>query len=327
MERYSIFTEKSSGVNPFLLSPYECWLPFGFFLIILRVPLIIFFSVLLFPLEYFACLLETCVPSLGSVLRKYFVSTIARALLFSLGFHAGCLSQIQLRKEAVTIRPPPRLTAPSPKGEVFLVNQTSWLDSLVVLSCRGCAWGALDDGGGLRRVSHTSAVLNYFCGRASSTRAPSTTTRLTGCPSIAIQPEGAPTNGKAILTCVPGLGRLGGSLASLPPSTPRPTFFVLALHYALGVGKFSPCFLAASSPWYHLLCLLSQPYSKVTLYSLPSSFDPQPSDDLVGGNWATAVGSSWEQLLRGHGVKVVEWDLSTHRKFVEMAGEGSKKVA
>ena len=334
-----MFTEKSTGVNPFLLSPYHPFLPLGLVFALIRLPFLVVLSALLFPLEYVSCVLEALIPLVGFLFRRYIVSYIARALLFSLGFHVGGVAMVHLRKEAVALRPPVRPSPPPVRGKVYIVNQSSWLDSLVVLSSLGCAWGALSDAGELGRVSHFGAVLRYLSGPTPSRH----TARSSGSffstgesRSIACQPEGAPTNGKALLTFTRGLGLLGERLASLPPNSPRPLVHTLGIHYANGAGNFSPCFLAAGSPWYHIFCLLTQPFSSVTLYALPSSFDPQPSDSLstfsspgvnpaVETAWPASIGAALEQLLRGHGVKMVRLSSADHERFVGLATNHKKE--
>jgi hypothetical protein len=350
MERYSIFTEKSTGVNPFVHPPHTPWLVGLVFLALPRFLIAFTLAVLLFPLEYVACCLDAvAAPSLGGLLRKHALSYLARALLFFLGFHGGGVTRIAARKETLLLRPPPRpaSSALPPSGELLLVNKTSWLDSLVLLATKGSACGALSDTGVLTRVSLFSAVCSGggFLGGNSSSSAPTSgdgVKSITGT-TIACHPEGAPTNGKAVLKCSPGLGLLGEAIAAaaVPPSAPKPTILTIGIHYDTGEGNFTPCFLGTCSPWYHLLCLLSQPASKVSVFSLPPTFDPQPVDFSTivspGGNsvqptsvasaWPLAVGGAWEQLLRGFGVRAVGLDASAYARYLAMVKGGKNDKA
>jgi len=159
--------------------------------------------------------------------------------------------------------------------------------------------------------------------------------------SLAVQPEGAPTNGKALLslrdTGLPALGQALAAAAAAAPATAAaaaaaaaaPRCRVLALHYSSSgdSGRFSPCFLYQASPAYHAMCLLSHWGNAVALHSLPQSFDPLPTDFAQAtraSEWPAAIVLAWENLLKRFGKRGLEANAALHAKFVQMALEGRK---
>ena len=345
-ERYSVFTEASSGVNPFRMVPYAPTYPLGPLIGALRtLPLLVSLALLL-PLEYAVTALEGVALPLGAALRQGLCRPLARCVLWCLGL-AAKLEEV--RKEALALRPPAARSSGSggggSGGELLLVNSCSYLDALVLLGVWGAGMAELCSAGALRRVPLWRALLRAFreggggssSGAAAAAPAPAPAPAPAAAPSgpcsvlralggsggaaLALQPEGAPTNGTALLSLSgqsQALGRLG---AALPPAV---GLRLLALHYSStgDGGRFSPCFLRQAPPLWHAACLLTAPASACAALALPPGFDPLPSDFAPPAAWPAAIVGGWEQLLRRFGVRGVALGADTHARFLAVAAEG-----
>ena len=155
-EKYSIFTEAKSGVNPFYVVPYAPTLPWGVLLAALRLVPLLAILCLLLPLEACMVALEGVALPLGAALRQGLCRPLARCALVCLGL-AATLQEV--RKEAVALRPPAARGAaaaggppPPTSGELLLVNTCSYLDGLVLLGARGAGLAQLHSSGALQRV-------------------------------------------------------------------------------------------------------------------------------------------------------------------------------
>ena len=349
-ERYSVFTEASSGVNPFRMVPYAPTYPLGPLIGALRtLPLLVSLALLL-PLEYAVTALEGVALPLGAALRQGLCRPLARCVLWCLGL-AAKLEEV--RKEALALRPPAARSSGSggggSGGELLLVNSCSYLDALVLLGVWGAGMAELCSAGALRRVPLWRALLRAFreggggssSGAAAAAPAPAPAPAPAAAPSgpcsvlralggsggaaLALQPEGAPTNGTALL-CLrdPALARLG---EHLPPAV---RLRLLALHYSSAGdgGRFSPCFLRQAPPLWHAACLLSAPRSACAALALPAGYDPLPSDFAAparASEWPAAIVGAWEQLLRRFGVRGVALGADAHARFLAVVAEGSGK--
>jgi hypothetical protein len=338
-ERYSIFTERSTGVNPFYLPPPPFPSPLGLCLAFLRFALLCFF----FP-PLLLC--DALAGALGSpALYRWVCGPLARCVLFALGFGWGGL-------QARTLRPgadipwarqlraggggAPPAPAPAGAGTLLLVNSSSWLDPLVLLALHGaplalpCAAG----GGGFSAPSLRAALARALR-RRPPPPAPAPPPPLPAAATVellrrwagplAVQPEGAPSNGRALLRAAPRLaGALEGALAALGARAPRPR--VLAISYARGGGGASPCFAGGVPPWRHALALLAAPGSAATVFALPEGADPLPADLPQGappGAWAASAAGAMEAMLRRADgqLRLVGLGEEDHAKFLAMVAE------
>ena len=342
MEKYSVFTEKSSGINPFYLPPYAPSLaPSALLLSALRALPALLLLCLLLPLEALAVGVEGASLAAGAALRQGLARPLAWLLLRCLGLSVGLQ---EARKESLALRPPPARAAgaegSSASGELLLVNACSYLDPLVLLAVKGAGLAQLSRAGTLVRVPLWRALQRSFrAGGAVAPAAPSAggadARALLATPwaALAVQPEGAPTNGRAFLSLGgEALGALGSALAAapLPGNCPTPRLRLLALHYSSAgdAGRFSPCFLGQCSPWWHAACLLTHAGSSAAAaHALPLGFDPLPSDfapPARSAEWPLAISGGWEQLLRRFNVRSVGADAAQHARFLAMALEHPK---
>ncbi len=350
-EKYSIFTEARSGVNPFYLAPSSPTLPLGALLLALRALPLLLTLLLLLPLEAAVTALEGAALPLGAALRQGLCRPLARCALFLAGL-APALQEV--RKEALALRPPPsRSSPPQPPqqaGQLLLVNCCSYLDALVLLGALGAGMAQLRSTGALQRVPLWLALWRTFrqgaveaeppAAGAPPSAAPCSVLRALGgsgaaWAALALQPEGAPTNGTALLALrSPGLEQLAQALAQQQQQQqqgPLPAVRLAALHYSSSGdgGHFSPCFLGQHSPLYHAACLLTAPASACAVHTLPPGFDPLPSDFAAaerGAEWPRALVGAWEQLLRRWSVRGVERDAGTHRQFLAVAAGGKGRA-
>lgn len=344
MEKYSIFTEKTNGVNPFTLPPYRPSLCPGLLLALLRAAPLLILLPLLFLLELLVFQVEACSLALGSVARQVACRPLAHCVLFFLGVRTE-LSEA--RKEGLPRPPeshPGGATAPSAGGGVlYLVNSCSYLDALVLLALKGSALGVLSAKGRVVRCTLLGAFLRGFQrgsvaqralpveGAAGNALAP-LGARGASWAVLSLQPEGAPTNGRALLrlsgqgACegLEGLAR-AASAGGAPP--PLPALRLLALHYGCSGdgGKFSPCFLGAASPWWHALCLLTHWGSTVAACTLPAGYDPLPMGAAEGDEarsaaaWGAQIVALWEHLLRRFNVRAVGSTREDYARYIGMA--------
>ena len=341
-EKFSVFTEAKSGVNPFYVIPYapsHSAAPVA----LLRGLLAAALLSLLLPLEALATALDGLHVPLGSALRQLLCRPLAGAVLLCLGLG---VQQQEVRKESLALRPPASRAAAASQqqqgGELLVVNRCSYLDALVLLSARGAGMAQLAANGQLARQPLWQALAHSWrAGAAAPAPAQGSASVLASLQSpgaswavLAIQPEGAPTNGKAILSLQssPGLAVLAAAAAAA--ATPLPRLRLLGLHYSStgDSGRFSPCYLGHASPLWHAYCLLTHgSASECQLASLPPAFDPIPSDfpaATAATEWPAALVHALEQLLKRWGVRGVSADASKHAEFVALAlGLGGKKAA
>ena len=339
-ERYSVFTEKSTGVNPFYLAPPPFPSAWGLILVFFRALLL----AALLPLLLFA---DAVSSALGSpLLYRILCAPLSRCVLFALGFRWGGVTTRVLRpgadigwRRAVSVGAPPPATPAAP-GTLLLVNSCSWLDSLVLLALYGAPTALpYAAGGGALSQPSLRGALSRALRRGPPPPlpppppAPAATLALLRCWAgpLAVQPEGAPSNGRALLRPAPRLAvALEGALAALGAAAPRVR--VLAITYARagaahGAGATSPCFAGGHSPWRHVLSLMAQPSSAVTVLELPAGEDPAPGDapagSLPGALVASAAGAMEAMLRRADGqLRLVGLGEEDHARFLRMVVEG-----
>jgi hypothetical protein len=334
-EKFSVFTEKGSGVNPFYLPPTTPSTRALAPLNLLRCLHLVFTLPLLLLADAAAGLLDDAMPAAATALRQLLCRPLAALVLLSMGLPSLLR---EARKEAVALRPPAARAADAPPprraGELLLVNSCSYLDGFVLLALRGAGMALLLPSGELQRVTLLQALARSFRAGAPPRAPPRAAAASPGAALaaladagpwavLAVQPEGAPTNGKALLRLGAGAGALALALAALPPPQ-QPRLRVQALHYvAAGAGAFSPCFLGGQSPWWHLYCLVTRADSCASfVHALPAGFDPLPADFPEAtrrADWPAAVVHAWEQLLRQQQVRGVGSDAADHERFLDMA--------
>jgi hypothetical protein len=330
-ERYSVFTERSTGVNPFYLPPPRFPTALGLLLALPRVVLVAALLPLLLLCDALSGAL--CSP----FLYRWLCAPLARGVLFALGFGCGGLQARTLRpgQDMVWRRVGGAPAAAAPAGTLLLVNASSWLDSLVLLAALGaplalpCAAG----GGGLAAPGLWRALVRAFrrgppppCGGPPLPPAATLALLRRWAGPLAVQPEGVPSNGRALLRPAMRLAAgLEGALAALGARAPHVRVLAISYARAAGGGSDSPCFAGGVSPWRHALALLAQPSSTATVLSLPAGEDPLPADLPAGappGAWLAAAGGAMEAMLRARAdpqLRLVGLGEEEHARFLEMA--------
>ena len=354
-EKFSVFTEKSTGVNPFYLPPPPFPTALGLLLAFFR-------SLLLAASLPLLLLCDAACGSLGGspLLYRALCGPLSRCVLFALGFNVGGVQSRVLRPgQDIAWRRAGAAAggggggggggAGSSGAAVLLVNSSSWLDPLVLLAVHGaplalpCAAG----GAGFAAPSLWRALARALrrgpppppLPPPAAPLAPAATVELLRrwAGPLAVQVEGAPSNGRALLRAAPRLaGALEGALAALagggspPRAPPPPPPRVLAISYgrAGAAGAATPAFCGGTPPWRHALALMAQAGNTVTVSELPAGAGPLPADAPQGappGAWVAAAQGAMEALLRRADgqLRLVALGEEDHRRFLGMAAAGA----
>ena len=219
-EKYSRFTDAKSGVNPFTSPPRRGSLPacsraLGLLLLLLRLPLLLVCGAVLY---LSSLLVALSPPALADVLRRGLESPASRATLFALGFFT--LPVVHLPKQALRLAPSPGAgAAPPGDADILLANWCSPLDVLVLSAVYGVACTETSVRGGLIPTSLWRAV-GLACTGVTRQLPVERVEQVLGAPRgccrrapLLLQPEGAPTNGTALLTFLPVAGEVGSAVA------------------------------------------------------------------------------------------------------------------
>lgn len=255
MEKFSVFNDRVSGVNPFTLQPYRP--PPGarakaVVLQAARVPLL--------ALAWGGLRLAALLPPL---LRQPVERLLAAIVLWAMG--------VRVTEETVLkqqVRVAPSKSAPLSAvhgGDIIVANQCSYIDLLVLAAKYGALFSVPVAGtGGLREAPLAEAIAATFgCAFAASKPAAKAATPTSSSSSTAalantdklitalaarrhgplvVFPEGAPSNNRAVLEFSPAADELAAccldvALAKGPRAKLRvPTCHIVALRYSYARG-------------------------------------------------------------------------------------------
>lgn len=312
MEKFRTFTDETVGVNPFVQQPYKATVGrvlVGVVLLAFRAPLLSACWFQLMCSNY----LQTAVPVafLQRFLRRV-DGLIARVILFLLGFYS--LDSHRVHKGTLRLRP----SSAQPKSavranDIILANRCSYIDLLYLAATYAPMFTITSISGGSRTATLIQALRDSvkpaqtslaISSQSTSTAAVVKSLARGGLAGpLVVQPEAAPTNNKAILQLCPVADEIASVLREMdgPGSDGKlPITHVVGIKYGVSsvegskgtVGSFSPCYVCAG-PWtWHLVRLAMQPSNKLTAYTLPDGYDPQPSDFLTATSASAAAGTS-----------------------------------
>ena len=363
-ERFSRFDDKVSGVNPFTvpLAPARRGLggcatwALGCLLGLVRLPFLAFCLAALWLVETAA---DLSPGWLARGLRLFCGRISARGALAGLGF--GCCSPREAVAARGTLRVRNSSSGPKPAihaGDLLVYNRTSWVDILVLAaSAAPGAWAVTSRAGGLRsqglfaalaEASGLRAVPQALPGVAAGGEEASATTVIEAVMQrsagpLALAPEGAPTNGRAVLLFTPAAKHAAAAVVGAAARARSPTTHVLALQYSGGGGgndSSPPACFTFGSAVAHAWSLACRVSADAALLRLPPGCDPQPADfdgaaaaaaaagegapDAPPATWPAAVRDALVQLLR---VRAVALSAAQYDEFVAAAREESSVAA
>ena len=361
-EKYQAFTDASVGVNPFSQSPWRPTLSqraLGAVLLLLRLPPLL---LLVAPLLLLADAAAGAAPpgAAARLARRWLVRPLARAALFLLGFHS--VERLVEQRSLFPAAPPTAAAAAAAAAggggrgaELLVANCCGVVDALAWAALSAPVFLALSADGlslqpcGLARAlrnaarqakggavppppapSPPAAVLALS--KAPSPPAPAalrlTALLLDASEVFLLQPEAAPSNGRAVLAFSPAL--LAALSAALPPAAraraPRVRIAALFYQAAEGAGGRmpSPCLVAGSAAR-HLLALVMQPSNVLALKEAPDVVSPQlPPLSDADAAWAAAARDVLCRVLRVRGVSL---DAGAQAAFVSAVAAASSAAA
>jgi hypothetical protein len=340
-ERFSRFDDKVSGVNPFTVrvsAPTLAARAAGAACALVRLPLLLASLLCLAASEAAASSLARCgSPCCSRAVRRLCVRASARGALAGLGFGCGGVRASRAARGAVRARASPTLAAAAgggaavAAGDVLLVNSVSWVDVLALAALEAPVFAATSRAGGLAAVSLWAALAAAAAPRAApatcaAARAPGggvaaalAAAAAAGAP-LAVAPEGARTNGRAVLRFTPAAAQLARALQAAPP----PAAGGGAAAHVLALAYDDAPALTHGSAAAHALALACQARgSRLAAARLPAGCDPQPRDfaapppddddgaaadggggaaDAPPASWPAAVRDALAQLLRARAV-------------------------
>jgi len=358
MEKYQAFTDASVGINPFAQSPWRPTLSqraLGAVLLVLRLPPLL---LLVAPLLLFADAAAGAAPpgAAARLARRWLVRPLARAALFLLGFHR--IERIVEQRSLFPAAPPAAAAAAAAAGggrgaELLVANCCGAVDALGWAALSAPVFLALSADGLSLQPCGLAQALRNAARRAGGGAAPppappppaavsALTPPLLPAPAalqltellldasevFLLQPEAAPSNGRAVLAFSPAL--LTALAAALPPAVRAraPRVRVAALFYqaAEGVGGRvpSPCLVAGSAAR-HFLALAMQPSNMLALKEAPDVVSPQLPPLLhADAAWAAAARDVLCRVLRVRGVSL---DAGAQAAFVNAVAAATSAAA
>jgi hypothetical protein len=308
-EKYSQFTDQRAGVNPFVQQPHKLTV-FSLLVVLVKAPFVTVAAALFYATAALAAALP--VSLLARPLRYIFERAFARLLLATLGYFS--IESVNLGKAQARIAA--SVSAPRPSvgsGDVLVTNRLSWLDVLVLDALYAPTFTRTGLNGGLETRTVLQALgdaVSLPVQQVSRTTAETVERQQKAALSgpLVVQPEGAPTNNKAILTFAPVCEELNQViLAIAKKATVRiPTVHVIGLRYpppssaaAGGAGNALVAQSTAPTASYtgedvriHALWVMSQLSNAAIVSRLPAGYDPQPADFAASAVASASTGSS-----------------------------------
>jgi 1-acyl-sn-glycerol-3-phosphate acyltransferase len=346
MEAFSRFTDKSTGVNPFVLPPFRPSVS----LLLARIPLVLLKTPLILLLLFtfqLSLILTNVVPILffKRIIRNSIEKGASRILLFLIGV-------VTLQEEVVkpqllrSEESKKKLPLPFSPSDIIIVNKSSYLDVLVLNALYAPSFSQINKNGNLEEVSFWNCLLqqvnfvpendvNIYGHTLDANKLTKflQTRKKSAYGPLVIFPESVPSNNLAILRFDDFFHTLSSVLSS-EESLDFISTRIVALKYSTDpiVLQSQPSLpLVYGNTFVHFFWLLgSTGGSKVTSYRPPIGFDLQSSDfplpkqstlppgvgdNVVKRSWPDAVSEIMVQLMRG-GCRRVESGVKEYLEFV-----------
>lgn len=305
-EKFTRWDDKETGINPFTPQLYKgprkgvAWLMrelLGLVLAMLRLPIALVLMLVIALLSVVLLLLP--VPPIRRLLRLFIEAPLCRALLVMFGFYNAEETTAEARRLRLRRVPAGSRGADDNavhSGDIIFANHMSFIDVLYLNAKHAPIFGVPTLRGGVSSAGVLGALAASvgLCKDGDADTAAEVTAATVASAQglwagpLAVFPEAARTNGRAVLEFAPGIGHIEAAVTALPAAK-RPRTRVYAIQYSF--TRWCPAHTCGN--WLrHAYNLCTQVYNVIKVTHLPPGYDPQPGVKLTGADAAAAAAAA-----------------------------------